>query len=73
MCIRDRPHARRALAAPAELRCPDGGRADPRNDTISNAGEAIVAGGVRARVPVAAAGTLGLRMCSERLAHARWG
>eukprot|EP00969_Alexandrium_andersonii_P342508 15140421-Alexandrium_andersonii.AAC.1 len=32
-------------------------------------GEAIISGGIRARVPVAAVGIAGLCMCNERLAH----
>eukprot|EP00969_Alexandrium_andersonii_P219279 9684451-Alexandrium_andersonii.AAC.1 len=39
----------------------------------ANDGEAIIAGGIRARVPAVAVGAAGLCMCSERLAHVRWG
>eukprot|EP00969_Alexandrium_andersonii_P276336 12213891-Alexandrium_andersonii.AAC.1 len=44
-----------------------------RNGPSNYDGEAIIAGGVRARVSVAVVGTTGLCMCSERLAHVRWG
>eukprot|EP00969_Alexandrium_andersonii_P114445 5058889-Alexandrium_andersonii.AAC.1 len=37
------------------------------------ASEAIIAGGVRARVPVAVVGATVLCMCNERLAHVHWG
>eukprot|EP00969_Alexandrium_andersonii_P372608 15482109-Alexandrium_andersonii.AAC.1 len=64
---------RQALAAHAEPRCPNDGHEDPRNDPGKNDGEAIIAGGARARVPMAAAvRTAGLCMCSVRVAHVQW-
>eukprot|EP00969_Alexandrium_andersonii_P005668 245869-Alexandrium_andersonii.AAC.1 len=59
MCIRDS--------------CPDDGRGDHRANTSINDGFAIIAVGAIARVPVAVVGTAWLCMCSERLAHVRWG
>eukprot|EP00969_Alexandrium_andersonii_P353469 15439993-Alexandrium_andersonii.AAC.1 len=43
------PRARRALAAHAELPCPDDGHGDHRDDPSGSDGEAILAGGARAR------------------------
>eukprot|EP00969_Alexandrium_andersonii_P182296 8055114-Alexandrium_andersonii.AAC.1 len=44
---------------------PDGVHGGHRNDPCNNDGNAAIAGGVRARVPVAVVGTTGLCMCSE--------
>eukprot|EP00969_Alexandrium_andersonii_P176470 7803491-Alexandrium_andersonii.AAC.1 len=63
------PHVRQALVAHAEPHCPDDGHGDPCNDPGKHDGEAIIAGGVRARVPVAVVGISGLCICSESLAH----
>eukprot|EP00969_Alexandrium_andersonii_P164855 7287650-Alexandrium_andersonii.AAC.1 len=41
----------------SEMCIRDSGRVEHRNDPSSNNGEAILAGGVRARVPAAAVGT----------------
>eukprot|EP00969_Alexandrium_andersonii_P193239 8535063-Alexandrium_andersonii.AAC.1 len=64
---------RQALASRTESRCPDAGHGDPRNDPSSYDGEAIMAGGVRARAPVGVVGTAGLRTRSQRLVHVQWG
>eukprot|EP00969_Alexandrium_andersonii_P337798 14929007-Alexandrium_andersonii.AAC.1 len=45
------PHVNPALVAHAEARCPDDGHGDHRHDPSNNDGEAIIAGGVPARVP----------------------
>eukprot|EP00969_Alexandrium_andersonii_P309912 13696318-Alexandrium_andersonii.AAC.1 len=53
------PHVCRALAPHAKPRCSDESHGYPRNDPSNNDGEAIIAGGVRARVCTAVVGTAG--------------
>eukprot|EP00969_Alexandrium_andersonii_P215157 9502343-Alexandrium_andersonii.AAC.1 len=67
------PHFRQALAAHVEPRSPDVGQGRPRTNASSNDGFASIAARVIAMVPVAAVGTAGPCMCSERLAHVRLG
>eukprot|EP00969_Alexandrium_andersonii_P100654 4440492-Alexandrium_andersonii.AAC.1 len=73
MCNSAPPHMQQKNAAHAQPPSPGGGHGDRRNDLIGKDSEAIVSGGICAMVPVAAARTRGLCMCSIFLLHVRWG